>query len=105
MNEDFNTPLAISELLKTIKLSKQIKEAGDKVSASSLLFVMNKIAYVLGLDFSVKTEEKDSGESEKLLEIISDVRNKLRSEKNYQMSDYIRDRLAESGIVVKDKKI
>lgn len=105
MNEDFNTPLAISELLKTIKLSKQIKEEGDKVSASSLLFVMNKIAYVLGLDFSVKTEEKDSGESEKLLEIISDVRNKLRSEKNYQMSDYIRDRLAESGIVVKDKKI
>lgn len=105
MNEDFNTPLAISELLRTIKLAKQVKESGDKSAASELLFVMNKIAFVLGLDFSKKVEEKDSGESEKLLEIISDVRNKLRSEKNYQMSDYIRDRLAESGVVVNDKKI
>lgn len=105
MNEDFNTPLAISELLRTIKLAKQVKESGDKSAASELLFVMNKTAFVLGLDFSKKVEEKDSGESEKLLEIISDVRNKLRSEKNYQMSDYIRDRLAESGVVVNDKKI
>lgn len=105
MNEDFNTPLAISELLRTIKLAKQVKVSGDKSAASELLFVMNKIAFVLGLDFSKKVEEKDSGESEKLLEIISDVRNKLRSEKNYQMSDYIRDRLAESGVVVNDKKI
>ncbi len=105
MNEDFNTPLAISELLRTIKLAKQVKESGDKSAASELLFVMNKIAFVLGLDFSKKVEEKDSGESEKFLEIISDVRNKLRSEKNYQMSDYIRDRLAESGVVVNDKKI
>lgn len=105
MNEDFNTPLAISELLRTIKLAKQVKESGDKSAASELLFVMNKIAFVLGLDFSKKVEEKDSGESEKLLEIISDVRNKLRSEKDYQMSDYIRDRLAESGVVVNDKKI
>lgn len=105
LNEDFNTPLAISELLRTIKLAKQVKESGDKSAASELLFVMNKIAFVLGLDFSKKVEEKDSGESEKLLEIISDVRNKLRSEKNYQMSDYIRDRLAESGVVVNDKKI
>ena len=105
MNEDFNTPLAISELLRTIKLAKQVKESGDKSVASELLFVLNKIAFVLGLDFSKKVEEKDSGESEKLLEIISDVRNKLRSEKNYQMSDYIRDRLAESGVVVNDKKI
>ncbi len=105
MNEDFNTPLAISELLRTIKLAKQVKESGDKSAASELLFVLNKIAFVLGLDFSKKVEEKDSGESEKLLEIISDVRNKLRSEKNYQMSDYIRDRLAESGVVVNDKKI
>lgn len=105
MNEDFNTPLAISELLRTIKLAKQVKESGDKSAVSELLFVMNKIAFVLGLDFSKKVEEKDSGESEKLLEIISDVRNKLRSEKNYQMSDYIRDRLAESGVVVNDKKI
>lgn len=105
MNEDFNTPLAISELLKVIKLSKQIKDANDTAKACELLFVLNKIAFVLGLDLSEKEEKQDDGETEKLLDIISEVRNRLRAEKNYQMSDYIRDRLAESGIVVNDKKV
>lgn len=105
MNEDFNTPLAISELLKVVKLSKQIKETNNVSLASEMLFVMNKIAFVLGLDFGKTEEKQDAGESEKLLEIISDVRTRLRAEKNYQMSDYIRDRLAESGITVNDKKI
>lgn len=105
MNEDFNTPLAISELLKVVKLSKQIKETNNVSLASEMLFVLNKIAFVLGLDFGKTEEKQDAGESDKLLEIISDVRARLRAEKNYQMSDYIRDRLAESGITVNDKKI
>lgn len=105
MNEDFNTPLAISELLRVVKLSKQIKESNNVSLASEMLFVLNKIAFVLGLDFGKTEEKQDSGESDKLLEIISDVRTRLRAEKNYQMSDYIRDRLAESGVTVNDKKI
>ena len=105
MNEDFNTPLAISELLRVVKLSKQIKETNNASLASEMLFVLNKIAFVLGLDFGKTEEKQDAGESDKLLEIISDVRARLRAEKNYQMSDYIRDRLAESGVTVNDKKI
>lgn len=105
MNEDFNTPLAISELLKTIKLAKQVKAENNEKLAKELLFIMNKIAFVLGIDFCDKQEEKPESNEEELLDIIAEVRTKLRAEKNYQMSDYIRDRLAQSGIVVKDKKI
>lgn len=104
MNEDFNTPLAISELLKTIKIANQIKDSNDKQLASEMVEVMGKIAFVLGLDFA-KQEEKDDGKEGVLLNIISDVRNKLRADKNYQMSDYIRDKLSENGITVNDKKV
>lgn len=104
MNEDFNTPLAISELLKTIKIANQIKDSNDKQLASEMVEVMGKIAFVLGLDFA-KQEEKDDDKEEVLLNIISDVRNKLRADKNYQMSDYIRDKLSENGITVNDKKV
>ena len=38
-------------------------------------------------------------------EIIAKVRNQLRLEKNYQMSDFIRDEMAKSGITVQDKKL
>ncbi len=106
MNEDFNTPLAISELLKVQKLAKQVKEQNNVLLASELLFVMNKIAFVLGLNFEKEqTQEKTENKEEILLSIISDVRNKLRAEKNYQMSDFIRDKLSENGIVVSDKKV
>lgn len=106
MNEDFNTPLAISELLKVQKLAKQVKEQNNALLAGELLFVMNKIAFVLGLNFEKEqAQEKSENKEEVLLSIISDVRNKLRAEKNYQMSDFIRDKLSENGIVVNDKKV
>lgn len=106
MNEDFNTPLAISELLKIQKLAKQVKEQNNVSLASELLFVLNKIAFVLGLNFEKEQiQEKSQNHEEVLLSIISDVRNQLRAEKNYKMSDYIRDKLSENGIVVNDKKV
>jgi len=101
MNEDFNTPLAISELLKVTKIKIENKQVAGEV-----LSLMNKIGFVLGLDFSSKEEQKqDNSNEEKLLEIIAKVRNQLRAEKNYQMSDFIRDEMAKAGITVQDKKL
>lgn len=106
MNEDFNTPLAISELLKVQKLANFVKEQNDKKLAGELLFVLNKISFILGLNFEKeKTVQNSQSKEDVLLAIISDVRNKLRMEKNYQMSDYIRDKLSENSIVVNDKKV
>lgn len=107
MNEDFNTPLAISELLKIVKISKQLKAENNTKLAQEYLFVLNKIAFVLGLKLekTQTNQTKDSSNEDVLLNIISDIRTKLRAEKNYQMSDYIRDQLSQSGIVVKDKKL
>lgn len=101
MDEDFNTPVAISELLKVTKIKLENKEmAGEVVS------LMNKIGFVLGLDFSSKEQIKEENSNEeKLLEIIAKVRNQLRAEKNYQMSDFIRDEMAQAGITVQDKKL
>ncbi|MBQ7466944.1 MAG: cysteine--tRNA ligase [Clostridia bacterium] len=106
MDEDFNTPLAISELLKLTKLAGQVVQNKDAKTASELIDVFGKISFILGLDFEGNEEKKEkSGNEEKLLEIIADVRNKLRAEKNYAASDYIRDQLSAAGIVVSDKKV
>ena len=106
MDEDFNTPLAISELLKLTKFAGQVVQNKDVNLATEVLDVFGRISFILGLDFETKAEEqKSSGNEEKLLEIIADVRAKLRAEKNYAASDYIRDRLSAAGIVVNDKKV
>ena len=101
MDEDFNTPLAISELLKVIKIKLENKQVAGEV-----VCLMNKIGFVLGLNFEKAEEQKQNNSNEeKLLEIIAKVRNQLRLEKNYQMSDFIRDEMAKAGITVQDKKL
>jgi len=106
MNEDFNTPLAISELLKVNKLANAIVSANDKKMATELLSCMQKIGFILGLNFDKKIEtQNNNSQEEKLMELVSNLRNKLRAEKNYALSDYIRDEMAKTGIVVKDRKI
>ena len=106
MDEDFNTPLAISELLKLTKFAGQVVQNKDVKKASEVLDVYGRISFILGLDFEgTENKEEKSGNEEKLLEIIADVRNKLRAEKNYAASDYIRDQLSAAGIVVSDKKV
>ena len=61
---------------------------------------------VLGFDFksdimSIETKSND----EELLNLISTIREKLRANKNFELSDFIRDELSKLDISIKDKKI
>ncbi len=102
MDEDFNTPLAISELLKLTKLANAMLAAGEDVSAAKIAF--DNMFYVLGIVPQTNTD-KQNDNTEKLLDLISDIRAELRAEKNYALSDKIRDSLSTLGINSKDKKI
>lgn len=102
MNEDFNTPLAISELLKVVKYANTALAEGKIGELPNIKNLMDNMFYILGL---APTENKTQDSSDKLLELIGDIRTKLRSEKQYALSDYIRDELAKLGISAKDKKV
>lgn len=108
MCEDFNTPLAISEILKINKLvsgiEANVSEENIKL-AEELLGILNQMKEIFGLTLEIETKNQESSKEEVLLDIIADVRTKLRGQKNYEMSDYIRDQLNNNNIVVKDKKI
>ena len=100
MDEDFNTPLAISEMLRLTKLANVALANNQSLAGYKEAF--DKMFYILGLDTKI---ESSADNSENLLNVIADVRNKLRAEKNYAMSDYIRDELNKLGIESKDKKV
>lgn len=102
MNEDFNTPLAISELLKVVKYANTALAEGKIGELPNIKNLMDNMFYILGLK---PAENKNQDNSNELLNLISDIRTKLRSEKQYALSDYIRDELAKMGISAKDKKI
>lgn len=107
MDEDFNTPLAISEMLKAVKYAGLAVKEGKVGELSHIKSLLDNMFFILGLDFSRHGESKtDNGKNEdKLLDLVAEVRTKLRAEKNYALSDYIRDKLAALGIESKDKKV
>ncbi|MBR2391696.1 MAG: cysteine--tRNA ligase [Clostridia bacterium] len=107
MNDDFNTPLAIAEFIRFGKLLSKIVQTADINLAKQANNLSKMFEDVLGFGFKCDTIKKENVDSndDKLMNLISDIREKLRTAKNYEMSDYIRDKLTELNISVSDKKL
>ncbi|OUR91463.1 cysteine--tRNA ligase [Flavobacteriales bacterium 34_180_T64] len=107
INDDFNTPIVIANLFDAVKFINQIKEGKASISEADLKTLKDTInAFVfdiLGLVNMTKTEtgtDKLSGAVELLIQLRQDA----RANKDFAMSDKIRDDLAEAGIQLNDGK-
>ena len=104
MNDDFNTPVLISHLFEGVKYINQIKEEKESISVSDLeLFsnTMNAFVFdVLGLlnDAVEDTSDKIDG----VVELLIKLRKEARDNKDWALSDQIRDELLTLGIQLKD---
>ncbi|HEX3013357.1 MAG TPA: cysteine--tRNA ligase [Methanobacterium sp.] len=102
MDNDFNTPIALSALFNLIRdLNKRINEENiSKQVFKEVKELLNEFGDILGLKFSVESIKSDS---EELINILVDVREKLREKKDYELADEIRSRLRDAGINLEDK--
>ncbi|NOX71338.1 MAG: cysteine--tRNA ligase [Candidatus Micrarchaeota archaeon] len=104
MDDDFNSPLAISEFYGFIKDLNKYLESGKN---RKVLKEAKKLFDDANSFFDVLPERKD-GQSDKTLEsvmeILVDVREKLRAKKDFELADLIRSRLGEAGIALEDGK-
>lgn len=105
MNDDFNTPVATAELLAFAKTAAKISALADKNLAKQANSLIKMFEDVLGFDFKCDTIKSETNEGSDVMEVLASVREKLRAEKNFALSDYIRDELAKRGIGVSDKKL
>lgn len=101
MDDDFSTSIAISVLYELFKISnKVISENGDSDKLKAVYKVTTLFAIdILGLDLE---SESSNSQDDKLIEIMIDLRNQFRKDKNFTMSDKIRDDLGKIGIILKD---
>lgn len=106
MNDDFNTPMASAELIRFGKIAGKILESCDKSKILQAASIVKMFEEVLGFDFNAnEAKQSQTSNDEKLLDLISDIREKLRASKNYELSDYVRDELSKLNISISDKKI
>ena len=103
LNDDFNSPKLIAKLFDLHKTVSEIKNRTKSIDLKNkkILIRFYKVFYseILGLDDDKLTQEK----FDEILELILELREKERLSKNYEKSDYIRDKLSELGVKINDK--
>ncbi|MBT3547156.1 MAG: cysteine--tRNA ligase [Flavobacterium sp.] len=104
MNDDFNTPILIAHLFEGVKFINQIKEDKESITIEDLLILsttMNIFVFdVLGLLNDVK--ENSSDKIDGVVTLLIKLRKEARENKDWVLSDQIRDELLILGIQLKD---
>jgi cysteinyl-tRNA synthetase len=106
MNDDFNTPILIANLFEAVKVINHIKEQNASLTAADLeefKTVLNGFVFdVLGLmnENSQDNSEKING----VVALLIKLRKEARENKDWALSDQIRDELIVLGIQLKDGK-
>ena len=106
MNDDFNTPILIAQLFEGVRFINLLKDGKETLNTADLkLFTTTMQAFVfnvLGLE-----EEKSNGNTDKLEGVVNmliGMRKQARDNKDFALSDQIRDQLIALGIQLKDGK-
>ena len=113
MDEDMNTPQALAAIFDQLKETKRFSvNVSNKEEAEALKYSYNslkkKIEDVLGIVINVEEESGNLKNNDKLtgnlIELLIKLRADARKEKNFKLSDEIRDNLKELGIEIQDNK-
>jgi cysteinyl-tRNA synthetase len=104
MNDDFNTPAAIGSLFD---FSREINRTMDdtKLSKENVVLLYTEFKRqsqnVLGLKLG---DESTHQSAAPFLDLLLELRDTLRAKKEWELSDKIRDKISENGVVVEDGK-
>jgi cysteinyl-tRNA synthetase len=104
MNDDFNSPVLIAELFEASRIINSVYDGKMKIDSHNLGLLkqlMNDfILDVLGL----KNEQAANDDLPKVLDMIVNLRNGAKVDRDYATSDKIRDGLQQIGFQLKDGK-
>ncbi|PQJ19704.1 cysteine--tRNA ligase [Tenacibaculum sp. SG-28] len=104
MNDDFNTPVLISHLFEAVKYINLLKDnKADITSEDKLLLQETLHAFVFDILGLVKGEEQSaSTKIDGVVTLLIKLRKEARENKDWALSDKIRDELLALGIQLKD---
>ena len=105
MNDDFNTPILIANIFDAVKFINKVNQQKANISKGDwevLLSSINSFVFeVMGLQKSNLTNNENSKIND-VLDILLELRDDARKNKNYELSDKIRDMLKNKGISIND---
>jgi cysteinyl-tRNA synthetase len=107
MNDDFNTPILIATLFDAVKFINQVKDGSASISKDDLELLKKTMEAFTFEILGLINVSKDNSGTDKLsgaVEILINLRKEARLNKDFALSDKIRDELAEVGIQLNDSR-
>jgi cysteinyl-tRNA synthetase len=102
MDDDFNTAGALGTLFELVRAINTARDAG--ATSEQLKPAQDALRELAGI-FGLRLTEKTGSEgADKFINLLLDVRAEARKQKQWPLSDLIRDRLKELGVTVEDGK-
>lgn len=96
MDKNFDTRSLIREFLAFISDANKNMENISLGTASKLIHIVEYVDSFLNIIYRKQNQESN------IMDIIIDIRNHARSQKDYAISDYIRKKLEENNIYIED---
>jgi len=103
MDDDFNTAGALGHLFDLVRAINQARDAGvDAETLGAAQDLLRELAEVFGL----RLERSATGRAvvDPFVDLLVEVRRELRQQMLWSLSDLVRDRLAELGVILEDSK-
>ncbi len=102
MDDDFNTAGALGHVFELVRLINSSRDAGaTNEQLKPAQNTLRELTSVLGLELK---EKEGSGDADKFINLLVEVRSKVRTQKLWALSDEIRDQLKELGVTIEDGK-
>lgn len=107
MNDDFNTSVLIAELFDLVRIINSANDKKLNLTQGDIDLIKNIYSNFVFDIMGLKPEE-ESGKSSQVLEkvigMVLELRNEAKINKNFALSDQIRNNLNSAGVVIKDGK-
>lgn len=105
MNDDFNSPILVARLFDAVRYINSINDKKASITEADLAQLKTAIYQfvfdVLGLKFK---EDQGNNKLDGVMQLVIELRQQARENKDWGTSDKIRDVLNEIGITIKDSK-
>jgi cysteinyl-tRNA synthetase len=102
MDDDFNTAGALGHIFDLVRAINHARDSG--VSAEDLEAAQALLIHLTGV-LGLRIERgPEGGEAGPFIDLLVEVRNELRRQKLWELSDRIREQLTELGVILEDAK-
>src|SRR3972149_6649912 len=100
MDDDLNSAGALGVLFDLAREINRARDEGRRTEEAQAM--LGELAGVLGLALTGAQPGGDAAAAGPFIELLMELRNDLRSAKQFELSDKLRERLAEMGVVLED---